>query len=135
LIKLICPSGIFGEPVGQMMAEMQSPILQHFCAFKMSLQHCNLKGIKPFPIHGLGQSDILKILDNFNISVSSSIMEKSVVAVISFVVSRDVGEQVNKSLILIVPDCDHQGSPPEIVRFGEVASLNQDFNDVFLAVG
>jgi hypothetical protein len=101
----------------------------------VALQYSDLKGIKTFPIHGLRHSYLRKEFDDFHISVSCSIVQQRVVAVISLIVSLQAVEYLEEDVVLIIANGDHERSSSIMVRLLRVKSLlKQNFNQLFLPV-
>jgi hypothetical protein len=108
LVEFFGSSRVFGESAGQVMAVVQSPILKHLCALKVSLEHCNFEGIKFFTVHGLHGADIKQIFDDFDVSVGGCVVEHGIVAVISFVVALCRAEEIVEAVVLVVSDGQHE---------------------------
>jgi len=134
-IKFSGSSRIFGKTIGQMVTEVKGPVLEEFSALKVAFQNCNLKRVEAFSIHTLHYPDFLQIFDHFKISIGSCIVQKSVVAIISFVVSLWVAKQIKESLVLVVSESYHQWSSPIVVRFWRIPMFNKNLKYVFLSVG
>ena len=93
----------------------------------MSFEHCYLKGVEFFSVHGLDGSQLEQVLDYFQVAVCGCVMEHSVVGVVSAVVADGRVEEVEEAIVLVVSDCQHQSSPSEIVRLGVVLFIIQEF--------
>ena len=93
----------------------------------MSFEHCYLKGVEFFPVHGLNGPQLEQVLDYFQVAVGCCIVEHGVVGVISAVVADGRVEEVEEAIILVVSDGQHQSCPSEIVRLGVVLFVIEEF--------
>jgi hypothetical protein len=135
LIVLFSPSRVLGKTVDKVVAEVQCPILQQFCTCIMSFQDGYFKGIETFPIHSLQHPNLHEELDYFHVSICSSIVQKRIVTIISFVVSLKAVEDLEENVILVITNSNHQRCPSIIVRLLRVkTSIKQVFDQIFLPI-
>ena len=117
LEKLGRASGILGKAVRQMMAEMESPVLEEFSTLEVAFEHCDLERVETLAIHALDDSDFLQVLDHFDVAIGCSVVQESVVTIIPFVVFLGVAEQIKESFILIISERNHQRRASVAIRF------------------
>jgi len=75
---------------------MKSPVLQYLGTLIVSFQYGNFKRIKTFSVHGLLHAYFQQIFNDLHITIGSCIMKQCIVAIVSFVVSWTVVEQIKK---------------------------------------